>query len=61
MDWIRCSERLPDKDGTYTTTRATNNGRYIDRTTFGYPEKAWVAWGHEVVAWLPNEPYYGPV
>ena len=62
--WIPCSERLPDKSGSYLVTTYSNGiSQYIsdiDQFIYnGMPDGYWIN-GKSVIAWqpLPN-PYHG--
>lgn len=57
LQWIPCSERLPDHTGTYLVTTIVAVDKYV--TTGWYSTKGgWICDGCTVLAWTPlPEPY----
>lgn len=57
IEWIPCSERLPEKYGEYLITTTYLNEPYV--TTDEYFSYGWDDWGRDVVAWAERpKPWY---
>lgn len=69
--WIPCSERLPEKEGTYSCTIEEDGERWVSNVSYGNRlrilnikhdgEEAW-SWitEYKVIAWMPlTEPFKG--
>lgn len=58
IDWVPCSERLPEESGHYLITALWNNERIV--TSDDFFSYGWDDWGRDVIAWaeLP-EAYEG--
>lgn len=58
VDWIPCSERLPEKQGHYLVTVIYNGETFV--TSDDYFVYGWDDFGDDVIAWaeLPR-PYEG--
>ena len=58
-DWIPCSERMPDKDGTYLATRERYDGKGLDVGIAIFVESA-KCFFPDCTAWMPlPDPYKG--
>ena len=63
MNWIRCKDRLPEKEGRYLVTEFAGEFRdvytalWIPKSGKWIPDRSGM-WGRGVVAWMPlPEPY----
>lgn len=60
IEWIPCSERLPEKHGEYLITTTYLDEPYV--TTDEYFSYGWDDWGRDVVAWAERpKPWKGEV
>lgn len=58
IEWIPCSERLPEKYGEYLITTTYLDEPYV--TTDEYFSYGWDDWGRDVVAWAERpKPWRG--
>lgn len=58
IEWIPCSERLPEKYGEYLITTTYLDEPYV--TTDEYFSYGWDDWGRDVVAWAETpKPWKG--
>jgi hypothetical protein len=59
MNWIPCSERLPEKEVVYIITVHYNDRIFITFDNFCSYKHGWKEWSNqEVLAWMPlPEPY----
>ena len=58
IEWIPCSERLPEKYGEYLITTTYLDEPYV--TTDEYFSYGWDDWGRDVVAWAERpKPWKG--
>lgn len=58
IEWIPCSERLPEKYGEYLITTTYLDKPYV--TTDEYFSYGWDDWGRDVVAWAETpKPWKG--
>lgn len=58
IEWIPCSERLPEKYGEYLITTIYLGEPYV--TTDDYFSYGWDDWGRDVVAWVEKpKPWKG--
>ena len=55
LQWIPCSERLPDKNGDYLVTMEGMCRPYIRKLGFSATSKTWGYGG--VIAWMDVKPY----